>query len=93
MNKKMKFKACEGFKTATDAACESRECLHSMPSSEEEKPHLWVNLLEVHEDFEDERNAEIHFLVISAFSLNLRSLHPQNQYDSPVEPSASPACG
>ena len=52
MNKKIKSKACEGFKTATDAARESRECLHSMPSSEEEKPHLWVNLLEVNEDLE-----------------------------------------
>ena len=47
MNKKMERKACEVFKTATDAACESRECLHSMPSSEEEKPLQWVNLLEV----------------------------------------------
>ena len=37
MNKKMERKACEVFKTATDAAYESRECLHSMPSSEEEK--------------------------------------------------------
>ena len=45
--KKSYFKACEGYKTATDAACESRECLHSMQSCEEEKPHLWVNLLEV----------------------------------------------
>ena len=65
MNKKMKFKACEGFKTATDAACESRECLHSMQSCEEEKPHLWVNLFEVNEDFEGKRNAEICFLVAS----------------------------
>ena len=45
--KKSYFKACEGYKTATDAACESRECLNSMPSSEEEKPLLWVNLLSV----------------------------------------------
>ena len=45
MDKKMKFKACEDLKTATDAACESKECLHSIPSCEEEKPHLWVNLL------------------------------------------------
>ena len=51
MNKKIKFKACEELKTGTDAACESREYLHSMPSSEEEKLHLWVNLLEVNEDF------------------------------------------
>ena len=93
MNKKMKFKACEGFKTATDAACESRECLHSMQSCEEEKPHLWVNLLEVNEDFEDKRNAEIRFLVISVISSSQLSLHPQNQYYSPVEPLASPACG
>ena len=50
-------------KTATDAACESRECLHSMQSCEEEKPHLWVNLLTVNEDFEDKRNTEICFLV------------------------------
>ena len=64
MNKKMKFKACEGFKTATDAACESRECLNSMPSCEEEKPLLWVNLLGVNEDFEDKCNTEICFLVI-----------------------------
>ena len=60
----MERKACDGFKTATDAACESRECLHSMPSCEEENPHLWVNLLEVNEDFEDKRNAAIRFLVI-----------------------------
>ena len=60
----MERKACEGFKTATDAARESRECLHSMPSSEEEKPHLWVNLLSVNEDFEDKYNAAIRFLVI-----------------------------
>ena len=31
----MKFKACEARKTTTDAARESRECLHSMPSSKE----------------------------------------------------------
>ena len=29
-----------------------------MPSNEEEKPYLWVNLLEVNEDFGDKRNAE-----------------------------------
>ena len=63
MNKKMKFKACEVLKTATDAACESRECLHSMPSSEEEKPHLWVNLLEVNENFGGKRNDKRAFLV------------------------------
>ena len=27
-----------------------------MPSREEKKPHLWVNLLEVNEDFEDKHN-------------------------------------
>ena len=64
MNKKIKSKACEGFKTGTDAACESRECLHSMPSSEEEKLLLWVNLLEVNEALKDKRNAEVCFLVI-----------------------------
>ena len=47
----MQPKACEGLKTGTDAACESREYLHSMPSSEEEKPLPWVNLLEVNEVF------------------------------------------
>ena len=52
------FQACEARKSATDAACESRECLHSIPSSEEEKPHLWVNLLSVNEHFKGERNAE-----------------------------------
>ena len=60
----MKFKACEARKTATDAAYESRECLHSMPSSEEEKPLSRVNLLSVNEDFKGEHNAEIRFLVI-----------------------------
>ena len=64
MDKKMKCKACEALKAATDAASECRECLHSMPSSEEENPHLWVNLLEVNEDFLGKRNAAIHFLVI-----------------------------
>ena len=66
----MKFKACEDSKTATDAACESRECLHSMPSSEEEKPHLWVNLLIVNEDFGGKRNAEVHLLFI-LFSIGM----------------------
>ena len=61
--KKSYFKACEGYKTATDAACESRECLHFMPSCEEEKPHLWVNLLEVNEDFGDKHNDKRDFLV------------------------------
>ena len=61
--KKSYFKACEGYKTATDAACESRECLHSMQSCEEEKPHLWVNLLEVNEDFGDKHNDKRAFLV------------------------------
>ncbi len=61
--KKSYFKACEGYKTATDAARESRECLHSMPSCEEEKPHLWVNLLEVNEDFGDKHNDKRAFLV------------------------------
>ena len=60
----MERKACDGFKTATDAACESRECLHSMPSSEEEKLLLWVNLLEVNEDLQGKRNAAMRFLVI-----------------------------
>ena len=63
MDKKMKFKACEDLKTATDAACESKECLHSIPSCEEEKPHLWVNLLSVNEHFEGERNDKRAFLV------------------------------
>ena len=35
-----------------------------MPSSEEEKPHPWVNLLEVNEVLKDKRNAEVYFLVI-----------------------------
>ena len=35
-----------------------------MPSCEEEKPHLRVNLLKVNEDLKDKRNAEIRFLVI-----------------------------
>ena len=56
--------ACEALKTATDAAYESRECLHSIPSSEEEKPLSWVSLLSVNEDFEGKHNDEIHFLVI-----------------------------
>ena len=68
--KKSYFKACEGYKTATDAACESRECLHSMPSGEEEKPHLWVNLREVNEDFGDKHNDKRAFLV----SLTLQNL-------------------
>ena len=59
----MKFKACEARKTTTDAARESRECLHSMPSSEEEKPHLWVNLLSVNEHFEGEYNEKRAFLI------------------------------
>ena len=59
----MEFKAYAVRKTGTDAACESRECLHSMPSSEEEKLLLWVNLLNVNEDFANKHNAEIRFLV------------------------------
>jgi hypothetical protein len=34
-----------------------------MPSCEEEKPHLWVNLLEVNEHFEGKRNDKRAFLV------------------------------
>ena len=33
-----------------------------MPSREEEKPHLWVNLLEVNEDFEDKHNNKRAFI-------------------------------
>ena len=32
--------ACDAPKSTTDAARESRECLHSMPSSKEEKQHI-----------------------------------------------------
>ena len=59
----MQPKACEGLKTGPDAACESREYLHSMPSSEEENPQLWVNLLSVNEHFKGERNNKRAFLV------------------------------
>ena len=38
--------------------------MHSMPSSEEEKLLLWVNLLEVNEDLQGKRNAAMRFLVI-----------------------------
>jgi hypothetical protein len=34
-----------------------------MQSCEEEKPHLWVNLLEVNEDFGDKHNDKRAFLV------------------------------
>ena len=70
----MEFKAYAVRKTGTDAACESRECLHSMPSSEEEKPHLWVNLLSVNEHFEGKRNNKRAFLVIF-FYLSYNSIN------------------
>ena len=40
-----------------------------MPSSEEENPHLWVNLLSVNEHFEGERNEKRAFLVSLAILL------------------------
>ncbi|MBQ8336241.1 MAG: hypothetical protein IJY44_01765, partial [Bacteroidaceae bacterium] len=64
--------------TATDAANESKECLLSLPSSEEEKPQR-VNLLSVNEDFEGKRNTgnlckrvkhKVYFVVLQRASPN-----------------------
>ncbi len=55
-------KACAGFKTATDTANKSKECLSSLTGSEEEKPQR-VNLLSVNEYFSGKSNNRRAFLV------------------------------
>ena len=64
VNKKMRLKACEDSKTATDAVMREQRVLAFYAELRGGKATWWVNLLEVNEDFQDKRNVENHLLVI-----------------------------